>query len=526
MKNFTIYILAFLSVFSGVKVFAQDIYTETARKNYTHTVEYAPPGNSEGCFYTLSVNSSVAITRLGIRVEYEAPKIIKVNAIRYRGKTYSAQDLPASIFTHYKNGILNQNNFDFDIYTLKNQQTGSIFWYTLFNEVYPESTAGREAMYERGLKLLEQNAFKPQNVRICSVCVISFNSTELANYFINKNKVGTAAGAKTETTSTSTAATSPSGKGSQKETLKNQPKTTSNTSTTQSQTSKIQQQNERAEELRKATELANQQINANRLANETRQKQIEQSVNTAVDGVSQLATGIYSNIAAENERKEENERIDREQRQQRRLKGKILLDNFLKLANNGDETAIKYSIEGFILSGEPISYYNGILDDYFSNEPKEYLTFLENVQEKYNSTNAKNALIEHYKTVTDNFKWVASIHRRKAIAHTIFGGVIAAAGLYGGELIYEGESQKADENNEAGEYTLSSVVQTVGILGGACYVVSGLVHLVRIGQANNDEHNTKAKTKLSYYLNSNSVSVNPTYNFQNKNFGLAINIKF
>lgn len=280
-----------------------------------------------------------------------------------------------------------------------------------------------------------------------------------------------------------------------------------------------------AEETKKATEIANQQINANRIANETRQKQIQEQVNSTVDAASQLAMGIYSNIAAERERKEENERIDREQSQQRRKKGEILLNNFLKLAYKGDEFAIKKTIEGFKLTGKPVNYYNEILDDYFSNEPKEYLEFLENVQQRYNSPNAKSALIEHYENVTENFKWVASIHLKKAIGHTIFGGVIAAAGLYGGELIYKGESQKADENNEVGDYTLSSVVKTVGILGGACYVVSGLVHFVRIGQANNDEHNKKAKTIL-INLKDKGISFQPTYNFYLNNFGFALNYKF
>lgn len=279
----------------------------------------------------------------------------------------------------------------------------------------------------------------------------------------------------------------------------------------------VDQQNKN-DQIKKATELANEQINANRLAIEARQKETEAQVNAAVDGVGQFVTGIMANAEASRERKYESDRKILESQENNRKKGEILIQNFSVLANQGNENAIEKVAEGYSLIENPYKYYREIMyDEYPRSYPKKYVTFLENMYNRYNSKAAQKELIKHYDDISKSFNICAKDHKRKAIVQPIVGGVFIAGGIIGSDELYKSEDE---------DHTLSTAVGAVGVLGGGVLVFSGIIHLVRIGQTNNDKDYIEAKNKIKDLKNKNKLSFAPNYDIQNRSLGFAVRFKY
>ena len=300
-------------------------------------------------------------------------------------------------------------------------------------------------------------------------------------------------------------------------TTNNSRSTYSGNNTNSNTTSSANQPN-KEEELRKTIAAVNEKIYENRLALEAEQKRTEQQVNAVVGGISQLATGIMANAAAERERKEDNLRRENLKREREKAKAGILLNNFLALANEGNEYAIAQCIEAYYLLEMPYKHFNEIRKEGYSViEPKNYIDFLTKSYQSFNSPAAKKALTDYYTNVAGSFKDLVSEHKRKAIGQPILAGLFAGGCLIGGDALFK--DNKSD-------VTLPSIIETVGVLGGGALFLSGIVHLVRIGQTNNDEVYIDAKKKLNKIKLGESLSILPTYNNKYNSVGLSVKLNF
>lgn len=311
--------------------------------------------------------------------------------------------------------------------------------------------------------------------------------------------------------------------------------TSATSSTTASQNKPATSQNtqptaasKQAEADRRYQEEMNKYNTAMKAAEEKRQSDAQQSQQLA-EGVTQFAGAIIGNIRADAERKAERQQQEATAIARNKEKGELLLRNFLSLAEEGNEEAIAKVDEAYTLIDRPYRHYDEIRKDgyYSTYEPKKYLDFLTRMYNEHGSTTAKTSLVTYYTNVVQSFEQVVKDHKRKAIVRPLLAGAVAFGGLVGGQMLVDQEIKDEVASGKVGPTITPGVLaQTVGVLGGATLFLSGVLHLVRVGQTKSDENFIEAKKKLGKVQGGERLSLAPMYDSKNGNWGLAFQLHF
>jgi hypothetical protein len=203
-----------------------------------------------------------------------------------------------------------------------------------------------------------------------------------------------------------------------------------------------------------------------------------------------------------------------EYKQQNEEKGKVLITQFMPIAEKGDELSIKQVIQGYTLMGEAVA--------------KE--DFLFKILQKHNSEVAYTELKSQNENIVSSFKEENKKYKRRALSNFIWSGIVAGGGLYLTDYI--------SKNGITGDFDTDSGIETgtmiATALGGGWLFLTSVFNLSEIGAYKKDSNYKGAVSKLevldkwksSRSRSKVSLSIEPSYSPMFNQPMLGLKLKF
>lgn len=265
---------------------------------------------------------------------------------------------------------------------------------------------------------------------------------------------------------------------------------------------------------RKKAQLAVQQVNQVLEDRVRAQREYDRKVNESAEAFGNLAGTFAAGIMQHQDAKDARELRAMEYKQQNEEKGKVLITQFMPIAEKGDELSIKQVIQGYTLMGEAVA--------------KE--DFLFKILQKHNSEVAYTELKSQNENIVSSFKEENKKYKRRALSNFIWSGIVAGGGLYLTDYI--------SKNGITGDFDTDSGIETgtmiATALGGGWLFLTSVFNLSEIGAYKKDSNYKGAVSKLevldkwksSRSRSKVSLSIEPSYSPMFNQPMLGLKLKF